>query len=66
MTGTELPAAGADDPGKTATPLSNRDRLRSHLPPDGLASALLEAWKKDDPKAQARMIAALHDFHKAK
>jgi hypothetical protein len=48
-----------------ATP-SNSERLRTHLSPDGLAVALLDAWKKDDPQAQARMLAALHDFNKPK
>jgi hypothetical protein len=33
------------------------DDLRSHLPPDGLALKLLDAWKKDDSQAQARMLA---------
>lgn len=46
--------------------LSNSERLRTHLTPGGLAVTLLYAWKKDDPQASARMLAALYDFHKPK
>jgi hypothetical protein len=66
MTDREAPPPQLDETGETPTPTSNRDRLRSHLPPDGLALKLLDAWKKDDSQAQARMLAALHDFHRAK
>ena len=45
---------------------TNTERLRSHLIPDGLAVALLDAWKKDDPEGQIKMLTALHNFHKPK
>jgi hypothetical protein len=66
MTNREAPPQQLDETEETPTPPSNRDRLRSHLRPDGLALKLLDAWKEDDPQAQARMLAALHDFHRAK
>jgi hypothetical protein len=46
--------------------LTNSERLRTHLTTGGLAVTLMDAWKKDDPEAQALMLAALHDFHKPK
>ena len=50
----------------TPTPiLGNRERLRTHLTPTGLAIMLLDAWKEDDPQNQARMLDALHEFNKA-
>jgi hypothetical protein len=56
-------------PPDNATPapvLTNIERLRTHLTPGGLAVTLMDAWKKDDPEAQGRMLTALHDFHKPK
>lgn len=56
-----------DDANATSAPvLTNSERLRTHLTSGGLAMTLLDAWKKDDPEAQARMLTALHDFHKPK
>lgn len=58
------PPNDANEP--PAQVLTNTERLRTHLTPGGLAMTLMEAWKKDDPKAEARMLTALHDFHKPK
>jgi hypothetical protein len=68
MTVPESPPPEMGEATKNGAPtfLSNSERLRSHLTKDGLALTLIEAWKKDDPEAQARMLAAIHDFHKPK
>lgn len=49
-----------------AVALTNSELLRSHLTPGSLAIVLMDAWKKDDPGSQARMLTALNDFHKSK
>ena len=65
MTSATLPPP--DDAIATSPPvLTNIERLRTHLPPGGLAVTLMDVWKKDDPEAQGRMLTALHDFHKLK
>ena len=59
----ETEVDGAD----TAPVLTNVDRLRAHLKPGGLASALLDAWVAGDPPdAEWRLSAALEAFHKPK
>jgi hypothetical protein len=51
---------------ESAQPLTNFDRLAAHLKPDGLAHALLAAWRHGDPVgAQARLRDAV-DNHFAK
>ena len=53
------------DKDKTATaPLTNTQRLRSHLTKNGLAAALLSAWEAGEPKAvHERLLEALNKFH---
>jgi hypothetical protein len=54
-----------DDPA-ALTP-SNTQRLRTHLASGSLAAALLTAWEEGDPaQAQARMLAAVNNFHAPK
>jgi hypothetical protein len=48
----------------SAADLTNVGRLRTHLATDGLAIALLAAWKKDDPESQGKMLTALNNFFK--
>lgn len=48
----------------TTAPISNTQRLRTHLNKDGLASMLLSAWEADEPKIMSeRLIEALNKFH---
>ncbi len=62
-----LPRSRGCDASATLAPvLTNSERLRTYLIPGSLAMALMNAWKKDDPEAQSRMLTALHDFHKPK
>jgi hypothetical protein len=51
--------------GEPAPVLTNADRLRAHLKPEGLAVALLDAWTGGDAAdAQSRMMKALEAFHR--
>jgi hypothetical protein len=55
--------APAADGSEEAAPLSNADRLRAHIKPDGLASVLLNAWSAVDPAdAQIRLLRVLEDY----
>ena len=63
----DIPNPQPSDTEAIAAPVpTNSQRLRNHLTPDGLAVTLLNAWNKGDPDARARMLTALHDFHKPK
>ncbi len=55
-----------DAEASSALGLTNWERLRTHVTPDGLAIALMDAWAKGDPDAPTRMLAVLHQFHKPK
>jgi hypothetical protein len=58
-------ASTAGDEADSTPLLTNSDRLRAHLKPDGLANALLDAWLADGPAdIESRMLKALEDFHK--
>jgi len=51
-------------PQAPAHQLSNFDRLASHLSADGLATALLKAWRDQSGQpAQNRLRGAVRDFH---
>jgi hypothetical protein len=61
----------SDSPQQPASPPpapsdSNITRLRSELRAEGLARKLLDAWVEDGSEKSARMLAALHDFHRPK
>jgi hypothetical protein len=53
--------------GESAPFISNADRLRAHLEPESLASALLNAWlAAGETDAQARMLKAVDEYHQSK
>jgi len=48
-------------------PLSNFDRLRTHLKADSLALKLLDVWTRTDPQAaKARLLKAVEDHFSEK
>lgn len=52
----------------TNKPITNTERLRTHLADDSLAAALAIAWEQggDAKQQQNRMLEALKNFSKAK
>lgn len=64
---TEESASGPEQDDLAPLTLSNTQRLRTHLASGSLATALLDAWEDGDPaQAQARMLAAVNNFHASK
>jgi hypothetical protein len=45
---------------------TNITRLQAELRAEGLARKLLDAWVQGGSETPARMVAALHDFHRSK
>ncbi len=59
--------ADADETTAAQPPLTNGDRLRSHLKSGGLANVLLDAWENAGAtEKQAKLLAALKSFDQRK
>lgn len=59
----KLTKAKVEVPSVESGPLSNIDRLRTHLNDDSLAVKLLDAWKASDPKgAKPKLLKTVDDF----
>jgi hypothetical protein len=53
--------------GSEPEPLSNVERLRTHLNADSLAVTLLDAWKSAEPQSvKAQLVKAVQDYFNEK